>query len=84
MSYRFIQEHQAQYPVRVISRVLGVAVSGYYRWQQQPQSQRAQANQRLLREIEMVHQQSRQIYGSPKIQQTLRQQSIRCGRNRII
>lgn len=32
----------------------------------------------------MVHRQSHQTYGSPKILQALRQQGIRCGRNRIM
>jgi putative transposase len=84
MSYRFIQQHQSDYPVRVLCRVLQVTPSGYYRWCQQPQSQRAHQDQQLLGQIKMVHQQSRQIYGSPKIQQALRKQGIRCGRNRVM
>jgi len=84
MTYRFIQQHQGDYPIRVMCRVLRVAVSGYYRWCQQPQSQRAQQNQQLVSEIQIVHQQSRQRYGSPKIAQALRQQGICCGRNRIM
>lgn len=84
MTYQFIQQHQDDYPVRVMCRVLGVSSSGYYRWLRQPHSQRAQQNQQLLRQIEMVHQQSRQTYGSPKIEQALRPQGIRCGRNRIM
>ena len=84
MTYRFIQQQQGEYPVRVMCRVLGVAVSGYYRWCQPPQSQRAQQDQQLLSEIKRVHQQSQQRYGSPKIEQALRQQGIRCGRNRVM
>jgi transposase InsO family protein len=84
MRYRFIQQHKSVYPVRMLCRVLRVSPSGYYRWCQQPQSQRAAQNQQLLGQIQMVHEQSRQIYGSPKIQQALRQQGIRCGRNRIM
>lgn len=84
MTYQFILLLLDDYPVRVMCCVLRVSPSGYYRWLRQPQSQRAQQNQHLLREIEMVHHQSRQTYGSPKIQQVLRQQGIRCGRNRIM
>lgn len=84
MKYQFIQQHQYVYPVRVMCRVLGVSPSGYYRWRKQPSSQRAQQNQALLGQIQMVHQQSRQTYGSPKIQQALRQAGIRCGRNRLM
>jgi putative transposase len=84
VTYQFIQQQQGDYPVRVMCRVLSVSPSGYYRWRQQPHSQRTQQNQQLVREIQMVHQQSQQTYGSPKIQQALRQQGIRCGRNRIM
>jgi len=84
MKYRFIDKHRASYPIRVLCRVMEVASSGYYRWCQQPQSQREQADQQLLEKIERVHQASRQCYGSPKIEQALRQQGIRCGRNRIM
>lgn len=84
MRYCFIQQHQSTYPVRMMCRVLQVSPSGYYRWCKAPPSQRAAQNQQLLGQIQMVHAQSRQIYGSPKIQQALRQQGIRCGRNRIM
>ena len=84
MRYRFIQHHQREYPIRMMCRVLLVSPSGYYRWCKEPQSQRAQQDQQLLGQIKMVHQQSRQIYGSPKIVQALRQQGVFCGRNRIM
>ena len=84
MTYRFIQQHQGEYPIRVMCRVLSVAVSGYYRWCQRPQSLRAQQDQQLLSQITRIHQQNQQRYGSPKIEQVLRQQGIRCGRNRIM
>jgi putative transposase len=79
-----MQEHVDLFPVRVMCRVLGVSPSGYYSWRRRPPSRRSQQNQRLLGQIRMVHQQSRQTYGSPKILQALRQQGIRCGRNRIM
>jgi putative transposase len=84
LKYRFMQRHRQQYPVRMMCRVFSITASGYYRWCQQPQSERAAQNQQLLGQIQMVHQQSRQTYGSPKIQQALRQQGVRCGRNRIM
>jgi transposase InsO family protein len=84
MTYRFIQHYQDEYPIRVMCRVLSVAVSGYYRWCQRPQSPRAQQDQQLLSQITRIHQQNQQRYGSPKIEQALRQQGICCGRNRVM
>jgi len=68
----------------VMGRLLDVSASGYYRFHKVPPSQRAEQNQTLLRKITMLHQTSRQRYGSPKIRQALRQQGIYCGRNRIM
>ena len=84
MSYRFIHHYQHEYPIRMMCRVLSVAPSGYYRWVQHPTSQRATQDEELSGQIYRVHEQSRQTYGSPKIQQALRTQGIRCGRHRIM
>jgi putative transposase len=47
-AYEFIETHQDRYGVRTMSRLLGVAPSGYYKWLQQPISNRAQEDARLL------------------------------------
>ena len=76
---------KAQYPVRFLCRCFEVSASGYYTWQQR-QSQpgaRARVNQELKRHIVRIHQDSRQTYGSPRIQIDLRREGCRHGRNRI-
>jgi len=35
--YAFIRAHREEFPTEVMSRVLGVAPSGYYEWLQRPQ-----------------------------------------------
>ncbi len=50
-TYEFIKAHRDQYSVQMMCRVLGVAQSGYYEWLQQPISNRAQEDARLLRLI---------------------------------
>ena len=50
-AYAFIKAHRHQYSVQSMCRVLDVAQSGYYEWLQQPISNRAQEDARLLRLI---------------------------------
>jgi putative transposase len=83
MSYAFIAEHAKEYPVRRMCRVLKVSASGYYDWRQRPPSERAQANEQLLKAIRRTHQASRQTYGSPRIQAALEREGIQAGKHRI-
>lgn len=66
-----------------LCRVLGVSRSGFYDWLFRPVSRRARANQRLLRDIQRVHQQSRQNYGALKIWKVLMAEGISCGKHRV-
>jgi len=50
-TYEFIKAHRDQFSVQEMCRILEVAQSGYYDWLQQPVSNRAQEDARLLRLI---------------------------------
>jgi len=41
MRYQFIQQHQGQFRMTVLLRVLGVSASAFYQWQKRPESVRA-------------------------------------------
>jgi transposase InsO family protein len=76
---------KTQHPIRALCHALAVSPSGYYDWcrrQTQPGS-RALANAQLRQQIVRIHQASRQTYGSPRVQQVLRQTGYAHGRNRI-
>jgi transposase InsO family protein len=83
VSYAFIAEHAKEYPVRRMCAVLKVSTSGYYDWHQRPLSERAQANEQLLKAIRRAHKASRQTYGSPRIQAALEREGIQAGKHRI-
>ena len=70
-------------PIKHLCQLLSVSRSAYYRWQNVGISQREQNNRTLVPLIQQIHQQSREVYGSPRICNALRQHGIRCGRNRI-
>ena len=76
---------KTEHPIRSLCEALEVSASGYYDWfnrQTQP-SPRAQENVRLARQIAQIHQESRQTYGSPRIQVALEQAGQTYGRHRI-
>jgi putative transposase len=64
---------------------LEVSPSGYYDWQKRRLAPglRVLENQALAQDIKKLHAQSRQTYGSPRIQMELRKAGRRHGRNRI-
>jgi len=74
------------YPIRTLCQLLEVSPSGYYGWQQRRSSPgpRALANQTLAQQIQGIHTQSRQTYGSPRIVDALRKQGCPHGRNRVV
>lgn len=67
MTFRFIEDHRQEHPVRLMCRVLGVSPSGYYAWRGRPESARTVANRRLLADVRRLHAQHRGRYGSPRI-----------------
>lgn len=83
MKYQFIAEHATEYPVRRQCQVLEVAQSGYYAWRKRKPSQRQQADEQLLSEIQVIYQQHQHRYGSPRIHAVLKEQGRRCSRKRV-
>ena len=66
MSYAFIRDHVATFPVQVMCEVLGVSRSGYYTWANRPESPRAVEDRAVAAEIRAAHEGSRGRYGSPR------------------
>src|SRR5438445_10577184 len=71
MTFRFIEEHRAQWPVRLLCETLAVSPAGYYAWCGRPASAREQRRDRLLVEIRAVHAEVKARYGSPRIRAEL-------------
>jgi putative transposase len=76
---------KSDYPILVLCKYLEVSPSGYYDWlnRRTVPGPRALVNQALAQQIKVIHVQSRQTYGSPRIVDELRKQGCHHGRNRI-
>jgi putative transposase len=62
---------------------LEVARSGFYAWRNHPPSARSQENQQLSKQIEAIHEESRQTYGAPRIHAVLQSKGFQVGHNRV-
>ena len=62
---------RAEYPVRVLCRVLEVSGSGFHAWLVRKSSARARARERLKVAALAAHQRTRQTYGAERLQQEL-------------
>ena len=83
MKYAFIRSQREEYKVTRLCEVLNVSTSGFYDWLDRPESNRSRENRYLKEKIRHYHQQSRGIYGSPKIQRDLIDEGEVCSVNRV-
>jgi transposase InsO family protein len=57
--------------------VLNVSRSGYYKWKGHPENDRERQHKEWTDQVKEVYDQSRKLYGSPKIANKLRQQGVK-------
>jgi putative transposase len=65
-----------------MGRVLLVSVSGYYDWLRREPSAHSREDGELAKEIHRIFHAHRGVYGSPRVHVELREQGIRCSRER--
>jgi putative transposase len=56
--------------------VLQVSRSGYYKWRDRPESNRTRQHKEWTGQVKEVYDDSRQLYGSPKVAEKLHQQGV--------
>ena len=66
----------------MLCRVMGVTESGYHSWRIRPQT-RAENDAQLLARIETVHDESKGVYGVPRVYSVLQDAQVRCSRHRV-
>ncbi len=66
-----IKELRAEYPVRLLCRVLEVSRSGFHAWLTRTPSARGRARERLKLAMQAAHQRTRQTYGAARLQREL-------------
>ena len=73
MKYEFMKNHEGEFHIEKMARVLQVSRSGYYDWRDREPSRRGQNDERLLKEIRELYLGAKRVYGAKKITQKLNQ-----------
>jgi putative transposase len=81
--FRFVSDHQANYPIATMCRLLGVSSSGYHAWVKRGPSRRAETDAALTMQIQAAHASSRGTYGAPRVHAELAANGLRVGRKRV-
>jgi putative transposase len=77
-----MSDHQEEFSIGALSRVLRVTRQGYYAWLRRDPSDRALEDAVLRVEIRAIHKKSRRSYGSRRVRHHLRPKH-RVGRHRV-
>ncbi|WP_244154749.1 IS3 family transposase [Pedobacter soli] len=78
-----MNEHRRIFPVEMMCRIFRVSNSGFYYWLKYPKGKRQVESTLLLEEISKIHQESKKIYGSPRIAAKLAEKGIQASRPRV-
>jgi putative transposase len=81
--YAFVEAEKANHRVNTMCRALKVSKSGFYGWRGRAPSARDQADALLSEKIALIHRDSRETYGAPRIHFELRTLGVRCSRKRV-
>ena len=78
-----MNEHRRDYAITLMCRVLRVARAGFYAWLQEPVSDHAREDARLLDLIRDSYSASHGVYGARRIFGDLREVGEICGLHRV-
>jgi len=83
VKYAFVRDHRRRWPIEVMCRVLRVSRSGFYAWRKRRPSARQKRQEQLLAKIRVVHQENRELYGSPRVHRALLIEGQSVSRNTV-
>jgi putative transposase len=86
VKFTFIANHQTEFSVEMMCRLLEVARSSYYAYRNTPTKEPsvgARNNEELLEKIKTLFEQNKRRYGSPRVHRKLLQQGEKCSLGRV-
>jgi putative transposase len=83
LRYAVITRHRSAFQVRLMCRVLEVSPSGYYAWQKRPPSWHALIDEVLMAHVRIIHDESGETYGAPRVHQELQAAGLPASPKRV-
>jgi putative transposase len=83
LRYAVITRHRDEFKVRLMCRVLEVAPSGYYAAAKRPPSWHALIDELLMARVRIIHQESGETYGAPRVLRELRAEGLPTSTKRV-
>jgi putative transposase len=83
LRYAVITRHRGEFAVRLMCRVLEVSPSGYYASLKRPPSWHALLDEVLMARVRVIHEESGETYGAPRIQRELQEEGLPTSTKRI-
>ena len=74
---------RSEFPVAMMSRVLGVSRAGFYEWLQREPSSQAQRRESVGTALEEVFYRHKRRYGAPRLKRALNAQGLDCSENYV-
>ena len=81
--FRFVHDHQSEYPVKRLCELVECSRSGFYAWAARPLSDHYLRDLDLANEIYDIHVASQRTYGTPRVLGQLQHRNIAVGRKRV-
>ncbi len=83
MRYAVITRHRGEFPLRLMCRVLEVSPSGYYASRKRPPSWHALIDEVLMARVRMIHAESGETYGAPRVHRELQAEGLPASPKRV-
>ena len=78
MTFAWIEERRAEWPVTQMCRVLDVSRAGFYAWRSRDASATETRREQLTQEVTEIHAQAKGRYGSPRVHAELVARGVAC------
>jgi transposase InsO family protein len=83
VTFAWIEERRAEWPVTELCRVLDVSRAGFYAWRSRDAGAREARREELTRQVAEIHAQAKGRYGSPRVHAELVARGVACCENTV-